>query len=267
MMTQDISTMTKRQFKRAELAHELAHEDVALQNRKNLYGVVPLRTYPTQEALALAYAAYRRNNNEYVKDTRRFSTEGNKPIYSNKELIRYTIEAQEGRWTPDDFEPLVVIEEDYANVEDCRSHFKRYTMLSLGELTDFQKGIFEVVSADEHKQIDGRIAYVPQFVVNERKENSLKKTIRVEYRNSQHLKKQGESVEGTVKILERYWSNQYERYSYVAVMDGNIVSFMNAHRHDIDSLKRIKAKVKAHRTNRLFSVPETRLNYVKLYKI
>jgi hypothetical protein len=51
------------------------------------------------------------------------------------------------------------------------------------------------------------------------------------------------------------------------VLDGNMVSFMNAHRHEVDSQKRIKAKVKAHRTNRLFSVPETRLNYVKLYKV
>lgn len=265
--TLDWGNMSKAEFKSTELAYELADEDSSLHKRNKSYGTLQLRTFPTQEALALAYAAYRRNNNEYVKDTRRFSTEGNKPIYSNKELIKYTIEAQEGRWTPDDFEPLVVTEEDYASVEDCRSHFKRYTMLSLGELSDFQKGIFEVVSADVHKQIDGRIAYVPQFVVNERKENALKKAIRVDYRDSQNLGKVGESVEGVIKILERYWSNQYERYSYVAVMDGNIVSFMNAHRHDIDTHKRIKAKVKAHRTNRLFSVPETRLNYVKLYKV
>jgi len=265
--TLDWGSMSKAEFKRTELAYELADEDAALHTRNKSYGALPLRTFPTQEALALAYAAYRRNNNEYVKETRRFSTEGSKPVYSNKELIKYTIEAQQGRWIPDDFEPLIVTDEDYASVEDCRSHFKRYTMLALGELTDFQKGIFEVVSADEHRQIDGRIAYVPQFVVNERKENALKKTIRMDYRDSQHLEKPGETVEGVVKILERYWSNQYERYSYVAVLDGNMVSFMNAHRHEIDSQKRIKAKVKAHRTNRLFSVPETRLNYVKLYKV
>ena len=243
------------------------YQPIGYAKRMQTPEVLPLKTIPTQDALALAYAAYRRNNNEYVKDTRRFSTDGNKPVYSNKELIKYTLEAQKGAWTPDDFEPLVVTEEDYAGVEDCRAHFKRYTMLALGELTDFQKGIFEVVSADEHKQIDGRIAYVPQFVTNERKENALKKTIRVDYRDSQHLGNEGDAVEGVVKLLERYWSNQYERYSYVGVVDGNIVSFMNAHKHEVGDMKRIKAKVKRKGTNRLFSANETRLNYVKLYKV
>ena len=262
--TLDWGSMSKTEFKRMELAYELADED---NNRSYKSQVLPMRTIPTQEALALAYAAYRRNNNEYVKETRRFSTEGNKPVYSNKELIKYTLEHQRGSWTPDDFEPLQIAEEDYAGVEDCRAHFKRYTMLVLGELSDFQKGILEVVNAVEHKHVDGRIAYVPQFVANERKENTLKKTIRIEYRDSQHLGKEGDTVEGVVKLLERYWSNQYERYSYVGVIDGNIVSFMNAHKHDVGAMKRIKAKVKRLGTNRLFSANETRLNYVKLYKV
>jgi hypothetical protein len=224
-------------------------------------------TIAIQEAIALSYAAYRRNNNEYVKDTRRFSVDTNVSVYSNKELIKYTLEARKGAWTPDDFVPLVVTEEDYASVEDCRNHFKRYVMLGLGDLTEFQKAIVEIVNNDEVSGVDGRIAYVPQFVTNERKENLLKKTIRIEYRDSQHIGNIGDDVEGVVKLLERYWSNQYERYSYVGVLDGNIVSFMNANTHEIGTMKRIKAKVKSKNTNRLFSVPETRLNYVKLYKV
>ena len=228
---------------------------------------IQLKPVTSQDALALSYAAYRTNGNEYIKETRRYSTEGNNPIYSNKELIKFTLAFQRNEWTPDDFTPLKVIPEDYISVEDCRSHFKRYTMLALGDLNDFQKGILEVVSADVHKFLDGRIAYVPQFVVNERKENALKKEIRIEYRDSQHLGKEGDPVEGVVKILEVRWSNQYERYNYNGVIDGNLVSFMNAHKHDIGTMKRIKAKVKRQQQNRLFSVPETRLNYVKLYKV
>ena len=265
--TVDWGNMSKAEFKRNELAYELADEDSVKHSYNKTYRIDPLQTYSTQEALALAYAAYRTNGNEYIKETRRFSTEGNDPIYSNKELIKFTVEAKEGRWIPDDFTPLEVNEADYASVEDCRAHFKRYTLLALGELSDFTKSILEVVSADEHKKIDGRIAYVPQFVVNERKENALKKEIRVEYRDSQHLGKEGDAVEGVVKILEVRWSNQYERYNYNGVIDGNLVSFMNAHKHDIDTMKRIKAKVKRQQKNRLFSVPETRLNYVKLYKV
>ena len=37
--------------------------------------------------------------------------------------------------------------------------------------------------------------------------------------------------------------------------------------HDIGDMKRIKGKVKAQDKNKLFSANETRLNYVKLYKV
>jgi len=50
-------------------------------------------------------------------------------------------------------------------------------------------------------------------------------------------------------------------------MDGNLVSFMNKYEHEVGSMKRVKAKVKAQTQNKLFSANETRLNYVKLYKV
>src|SRR6056300_529738 len=98
---------------------------------------IQLKPVTSQDALALSYAAYRTNGNEYIKETRRYSTEGNNPIYSNKELIKFTLAFQRNEWTPDDFTPLKVIPEDYISVEDCRSHFKRYTMLALGDINDF----------------------------------------------------------------------------------------------------------------------------------
>ena len=42
---------------------------------------------------------------------------------------------------------------------------------------------------------------------------------------------------------------------------------MNKFDQEVGSMKRIKAKVKAHTKNRLFGANETRLNYVKLYKV
>ena len=44
---------------------------------------VPLKTVSITEALAVAYAAYRINNNTYTKDTRRFSCEENPTQFSN----------------------------------------------------------------------------------------------------------------------------------------------------------------------------------------
>jgi len=42
---------------------------------------------------------------------------------------------------------------------------------------------------------------------------------------------------------------------------------MNKYEHAVGDRKRIKAKVKSHTKNKLFSANETRLNYVKLYKV
>ena len=43
--------------------------------------------------------------------------------------------------------------------------------------------------------------------------------------------------------------------------------FMNKYDHEVGAMKRIKGKVKAQTKNKLFSANETRLNYVKLYKV
>lgn len=224
----------------------------------------PAKSYPTQDILALSYAAFRRNNYEYIRDTRRFSTEGDKPIYSNKELIRYTIDYRENRWIPDDFTPLKTNQEDYDNVEKCQKHFKKYTILSLGNLSEFERCMFELMATDTQEHIDGRIAYIPQFVLNDEKQHKLRKTIRMDYRNSRHIDKPLEPVEGTIKILDRVWSNRFERYNYVAALNEDLVSFLNSKRYDIGLHLRLKGRVKYHLTNRLFDVPETRLNYVRL---
>jgi len=42
---------------------------------------------------------------------------------------------------------------------------------------------------------------------------------------------------------------------------------MNKFEYNVGSMLRIKAKVKAQTKNKLFGANETRLNYVKLYKI
>jgi hypothetical protein len=114
----------------------------------------------------------------------------------------------------------------------------------------------------------GRIAFAPEFIARDQHESSLKKTIRVEYRDSKHIEPVGEKVEAVIEVLDKRYSNQWESYNYTCVTtDGNLVSFMNKFEHAVGDRKRIKAKVKSHTKNKLFSADETRLNYVKLYKV
>ena len=66
-------------FKQDEITFELRHETK---------GRVPLKTVPTQEALAMAVAA-QRINGAYIKDTRRFSEVENKTQFANKEIVKF----------------------------------------------------------------------------------------------------------------------------------------------------------------------------------
>ena len=218
----------------------------------------------TSEVIAVACAAYRINKNEYVRDTRRFSTEENKTQFANKEIVKMYF----GSFRPDDFVPFEPKEQDYAAAEEIRKWMKRYVMLGLGDLPDFKRDMITATLQDEvHARHYGILAYLPEFVKRDKHESSLKKEIRVEYRDSKHLGREKDSIEGVIKILDGRYSERWESYNYTAVMDGNLVSFMNKYKHDNGTMKRIKAKVKALTENRLFGANETRLNYVKLFKV
>ena len=265
--TLDWGAMSKQEFKRMELAYELQDEDDRPITRKPL----PLKTVKLADALAVAYAAYRINKEQYLKDTRRYS-EDTPTQFDNKSLVRFYWEKKnntnESQWLPSDFVMFEPTEEDYAKVEEARVWMKRYVMLGLGDLDNFKRDMVTELSKDEVPVKGmGRIAYAPEFIKRDQHENGLKKEIRIEYRDSQYLGKEKDAVEGVIKILDKRYSTQWESFNYTAVMDGNLVSFMNKFEFNIGDMKRIKGKVKAQTKNKLFSANETRLNYVKLYKV
>ena len=244
-------------FKQDEIAFELRHETK---------GRVPLKTVSTQEALAVACAAQRINGG-YVKDTRRFSEPDNKTQFANKEIVKFAYHGDPS-YLPMDYVRPIPTEEDYVQVAEIQKWMKRYVMLGLGEVDDFKRDMINAVSADVVPVNNlGRIAFIPEFVKRDQHETGLTKEIRIEYRDSQYLGKEKDVVEGVVKILDKRYSQQWESFNYVAVIDGNLVSFMNKFEHNVGDMKRIKAKVKAQSKNKLFSANETRLNYVKLYKV
>ena len=235
--------------------------------------VVPVKTVSITDALAVAYAAYRINGETYTKDLRRFSTEENKTQFDNKSLIRFywtkKLDTSEAQYLPTDFEMFEPTEADYASVQEALKWMRRYVMLGLGDLDGFKADMVKELSQDEvpFKGM-GRIAFAPEFIKRDRHETGLKKTIRVEYRDSKHIEPVGEKVETVVEVLDKRYISQWESYNYTCVTtDGNLVSFMNKFDHAVGARKRIKAKVKSHTKNRLFSADETRLNYVKLYKV
>jgi hypothetical protein len=229
---------------------------------------VPLKFVDTNEALAVAFAAYRIRKG-YQKHTQRFS-EDKATEHSNKEMVKFYFNAKSEQYVDHDFVMFKPTEEDYASVAEARKWLKRYVMLGLDDnIDDFKKDMLESVKQDTVPVNNlGRIAFIPEFVKRDRHETGLKKEIRIEYRNSQYLGKEKDVVDCVVKILDSRYSNQWESYNYTAVdMEGNLVSFMNKYEHPIGTMKHIKAKVKSQTKNKLFDANETRLNYVKLYKV
>lgn len=268
--TLDWGSMSKSEFKRWELEYELADES----GKQVSYSKpLPSKTVKLTDALAVAYAAYRINSETYIKDTRRFSCEENKTQFDNKSLVRYywtkKLNMSDAQYLPSDFTMFEPTEEDYASVQEALKWMKRYVMLGLGDLDGFKADMVKELSQDEVRVMGmGRIAFAPEFIARDQHENGLKKTIRVEYRDSKHIEPVGEKIDDVIEILDKRYSSQWESYNYVAVTaDGNLVSFMNKWPQDVGARLRIKAKVKAHTKNRLFDANETRLNYVKLYKV
>ena len=261
--------MTPKEFKRMELAYELQDEDDRPITRKPL----PPKTVKLVDALAVAYAAYRINNNTYTKDTRRFSCDENKTQFDNKSLVKFywqkKLNTADAQYLPTDFIMFEPTEEDYASVQEALKWMKRYVMLGLGDLDSFKADMVKELSQDEVKLAGmGRIAFAPEFIARDRHESELKKEIRVEYRDSKHLGAEKDSVEAVIAILDKRYSSQWESYNYTCVTtDGNLVSFMNKFAYDVGAMLRCKAKVKAQTKNKLFSANETRLNYVKIYKV
>ena len=229
---------------------------------------LPLKTLPTQEALAMAVAAQRINGG-YIKDTRRFSEPDNKTQFSNKEIVKFAFYTETNiNHLPSDYVRPIPTADDYAQVAEIHKWMKRYVMLGLGDLDEFKRDMIDSVSEDTVILNNlGRIAFIPEFVKRDQHESGLKKEIRIEYRNSQYLGKEKDVVEGVIKILDKRYSTQWESYNYTAVIDGNLISFMNKFEHEVGDMKRIKAKVKSQTKNKLFGANETRLNYVKLYKV
>ena len=221
--------------------------------------------FKTQDVLATAFAIYRINDG-YMKDTYRFSEPENKTIFSNKDTLKFQFRPE---FRPEDFKPVRTTDTDYAQVDEALKHFRRYTLGVVGgTLSDFQKDVIDTVWLETvpYNKL-GILAYVPELVKREVKDNAVKKEIRLNYRNSLYIGAPKEDVEGVCKILDSHYSSHYERFAYTADYMGNLISFWCKFEIPVGEHRKFKAKVKDHSKNRLFEVNETRLNYVKVYKV
>lgn len=232
-----------------------------------------MQEIPTEQALELAFAAYRVNRG-YEKQTRRFS-EGQSTVFSNKELVTYSAyyytqkdtESDFKMWIPEDFIALKVTDEDRAAKAAADKHMRRYTMLALGKLSDFESDIFSAYSSEEIPvNRIGLVAYIPAFVDRELEEKTYKARLRVDFVDSNEINLHViENV--TVEILKRIPLREYETNLYFGGIGKDLVCFTKKDIHAVGDVYEIRARVKNHDRERETKTPMTRLNYVKLKKV
>ena len=223
-------------------------------------------TYNTEQVLLFAFAAYRRNKGEYIKDTRRFS-EDTPTQFSNKDLVRFAVMKELG--SPDDLIQLEITQQDKDSLEDARKHMRRYTLLALGDLNEFTSNMFEAYSQDESNSRSlGILAYFPAFVEKDLKNNIYKKRLRNEFKDSKYISE--EIVNKQVEILKTIpLANGFFEPTnmYFGSVDGNLVCFTKKDILKTYNFYSLRAKIKGQDTERETGLKMTRLNYVKLKEI
>ena len=237
--------------------------------------VLKLMEYPTQKLLELAFAAQRVNGG-YIKDTRRFSV-GQPTTYSNKEIVAFSAahynrynekDATLKTWIPSDFIPVKVTEEDLAAKAAADQHMRRYTMLAMGKLTEFENDVYSAYCSDVMPvNRVGLIAYLPEFVNRELKDKAYKLRLKNEFANSRHYTQ--DPVVGNCEILKvirvtREFDEPF--YMHFGAVDGNLVCFARKEGYAEGLVYQISAKVKGQESERETGLPMTRINYVKLRK-
>ena len=224
--------------------------------------------YDTRRILELAFAA-QRINKDYVKQTRRYS-EGQPTTWSNKEIVSLSAAYYNNRnqqtYMPSDFVPVKVTDADYAALETADRHMRRYTMLALGNLSDFQADVFAAYASDRvpAKRI-GILAYFPQFVERELEDKIYKGRLKSEFANSSAIKEK--KIIGELEILKRVYSVNYETFFYTAGFNGNLVMFSNKFEYKTGEVFGFRANVKGQQTDRDTGLVVNKLNYVKLVKM
>jgi hypothetical protein len=230
-----------------------------------------VKTFATDEVVALAFAAHRHNGG-YVKSTVRMSEPDKKTIWSNKELVSYTI-ATESRnkdkshhvWIPEDFTPIETTDADVDSIDFAKNHVKKYLVGMLSnDLTPFQQEVHDaLVSTEIPVTKIGLISYIPELIEKELAAAKLKKQLKADFSDSVALTGK---LTGTIEILSCKYVEKHEAHAVMASFEGNLVKFFHRNAVYAGNTFQITAKAKDSYPDPKTKCTVTYINYVKLKK-
>lgn len=229
-----------------------------------------MKTYNTNDILALSFAAYRINKG-FFKDTHRYSEQDNTTKFSNKELLRYHF-MQQVEYIPMDFKQFMAFPEDIENAKQAVLFLNKENTLQVmaGTVSDFMDSLLKCINSETvTSQSFGVIALLPKVYFETKDKKEFKKKIKTEFGESVHIGSVGTKIEGEFIIDDIRFVDKFGCHVVNGHINSNLVTFFKEFSAGAelpkkgDTLK-IKGKVKRHGENFITKIPETQLNYVRI---
>ena len=242
-------------------------------------GMKQTKTYNTELVLQASVAA-QRFNGEYLKqDNTKYVKEGmGNTTYkvtkaSNKSLVYFLVTGLPSYGHHKElykFLEKVNIEitmEDKCLAEDIKLHFQGKLFEALGgKLNEYVENIWKTLDTEEVPAYGvGLLCSTPSAYDRDLNKENVEDTV-LENCTNEYIGSIGDTIEGSVKLINVFYSKNYESYIYTGIYENKfLVNFWNGKElGETNDVIDVKAKIKRLGLSKFYKGAwETSLNYVK----
>jgi len=219
--------------------------------------------FSTRHVVALAFAAYRANGNQYIKTGSVLDEETGNVVaaVTNREWIFNSLAGQAENG-------LQVLDEDFQSADAAKQDLQQAHMLQLlksGTSNDFMQKISDILDDENCTASEvGLLAFVPKAHENQKSKQTIDEQL-LEYTvTSQWLGREGGKVAIDFVLLSERYIADFEAWSMFGHDgQGNLVQFLTKHKH-LGATGRIQGKIKKTERSRYHhNAQVTNINYVK----
>lgn len=202
------------------------------------------KSLPTRELAALAFAAFRTNNNEIVKTEQAFdeASGGFIPVVSNKQYIKNTIAQATDRPV------LAVTEADYTAADEAITVVQGDATMKIllgRNMSDFAKNLVELIGKETVSEYDaGLMAYLPMSAQRVRESQDRQEKVATIAFGSKHLGAVGSKIAVDFTVIESRFLQAYNCWSvFGSDTDGNCVRYTTS-KKELTESGRIQGKIR-----------------------
>lgn len=260
----DWGSLSKREFKRLEMEHELGHEVDNISYKKSTFApIVKEEDWSTKEALAVACSIFRQKGYTSTSVHLADDPTGDQR-WHNKEMLMYELMPRlaNSKYLLN----FVATEQDYEQAEVIIKYFRRLSFGVIGDsLNDYLSKMFSVTQKDRVSIQDlGVLASAPMLYDKEITQKEVAEQIKDTEKT--YIGKEGESVTVNIRYIKIKFLPNINCFAHTAVTDTNhLITFLNKiELGKPGTTQKIKARVKKHGVDYHTKHPETQLNYVKV---